>query len=594
MAKRNLLSVCLIGLLAFGGYKWFERDQAFRRQQAALQASEAVQQALEKQVSLDILGPKRRLSEVLKYLEDRCKVRLDCDVTELKKAGVNADPLIHVPAATVSLRSALQLLLEPLDLVATPRDGALVVTTPEVAGSTLTAQLYRLPQGNDGADIDATGDEWHNLIRSTVFPQGWDDVGGPAHIEAIPGALMMVANEGLHHQIRELLAQFAAPPPVPSGQDAFLHFASAEERRIYAALSEKDSVFFDEMPLVDAMRYFSQQHGIPIQLASKKLEEAAVPLDTPVTRTLRGISLRSILKVILDDLELTYVIRDSVLLITTPEDAEWQERVVVYDVRELVEMPDGQPDFDPLSDLITSMVSPQSWDDGTGPGPVRGIGSDWIVFSQSDEIHEEVAALLAGLRERLSRAPEDSGVAVTTVFPAVNSAEDAKVRQALERTVDFEFEEVALQDVCSYLAEDCQINVLLNAHRLEDARIRVDTPINCKFRALPLRTALGLALEPLDLVAVPYREMLVITTIEHDEWRYYSTRIYDTRHLSGSDDGAELADLCKTVVHPESWGYGGPGDIGSYRGLLVVRQSEDVHRDLESLFRALHEQLEMK
>ena len=148
MTKRDLLLLCLIGLLAFGGYKWFERDQSSRRQRAAVQASEAVQEALERQVSLDILGPKRKLGDVLKLLEDRSEVRFYHDVAEWKNAGIDTDTLIHVPAATVSLRSALQLLLEDIELVATPRDGSLLITTVEVAESTLTAQLYRLPQSS--------------------------------------------------------------------------------------------------------------------------------------------------------------------------------------------------------------------------------------------------------------------------------------------------------------------------------------------------------------------------------------------------------------------------------------------------------------
>src|SRR5205823_11644901 len=67
-----------------------------------------------------------------------------------------------------------------------------------------------------------------------------------------------------------------------------------------------------------------------------KLEEASVSPDTPVTKTLRGVTLRSALRLILKDLELTYVIRDEVLQITTPEDAESQLITKVYPVGDLV------------------------------------------------------------------------------------------------------------------------------------------------------------------------------------------------------------------------------------------------------------------
>ena len=55
-----------------------------------------------------------------------------------------------------------------------------------------------------------------------------------------------------------------------------------------------------------------------------------------MTKTLRSITLRSALRLILKDLELTYVVRDEVLQITTPEDAESQLITKVYPVGDLV------------------------------------------------------------------------------------------------------------------------------------------------------------------------------------------------------------------------------------------------------------------
>ena len=62
-------------------------------------------------------------------------------------------------------------------------------------------------------------------------------------------------------------------------------------------------------------------HAIPIVLNAKKLEEAGVNIDTPVTKRLKGLTLRSALNLLLDDLELTYAVQNGVLMITT-EDAQ--------------------------------------------------------------------------------------------------------------------------------------------------------------------------------------------------------------------------------------------------------------------------------
>jgi hypothetical protein len=125
--------------------------------------------------------------------------------------------------------------------------------------------------------------------------------------------------------------------------------------RIEGELSKTTSVDFVESPLKDVVTFLGEHHHIPIVLSAKKLEEASISPDTPVTKTLRGIQLRSALNLILKDLELTYVIRDEVLQITTPEDAESQLVIRVYDCRDLLAMPEPHapartsPESGPLS-----------------------------------------------------------------------------------------------------------------------------------------------------------------------------------------------------------------------------------------------------
>jgi uncharacterized membrane protein YgcG len=108
------------------------------------------------------------------------------------------------------------------------------------------------------------------------------------------------------------------------------------EERIFNELNTKAVMEFIETPLKDAITILKDTHGIPIELDVKKLEEAGVNIDTPVTKNLNGITLRSALRLLLNDLELTYVVRDEVLLITTPEEAESQLITKVYPVGDLV------------------------------------------------------------------------------------------------------------------------------------------------------------------------------------------------------------------------------------------------------------------
>ena len=93
---------------------------------------------------------------------------------------------------------------------------------------------------------------------------------------------------------------------------------------------------FIETPLSDVIDFLKDHHHIEIQLDNKALSDVGIGSDTPVTKNLKGISLRSALNLLLRDLNLTWTIQNEVLLITTPEEAENQLITKVYDVSDLV------------------------------------------------------------------------------------------------------------------------------------------------------------------------------------------------------------------------------------------------------------------
>ncbi|HEY2411822.1 MAG TPA: hypothetical protein VGI40_06255 [Pirellulaceae bacterium] len=97
--------------------------------------------------------------------------------------------------------------------------------------------------------------------------------------------------------------------------------ADPHEASIRAELNKTTYVDVVEMPLKDVVLYLQETHNIPIILSLRKLEEASISPDTPVTKSLRGITLRSALKLLLNDLDLAYVVENGVLTITTKEDA---------------------------------------------------------------------------------------------------------------------------------------------------------------------------------------------------------------------------------------------------------------------------------
>jgi hypothetical protein len=219
---------------------------------------------------------------------------------------------------------------------------------------------------------------------------------------------------------------------------------SAAEKKIEEALSMPTQLEFVEAPLQDVVEYLKDFHKIEIQMDKKAFDDEGLdPSTTPITKNLKGLSLRSALSLMLRDLNLTYEVRDEVLLITTPAAAAKRLTTKVYPVADLVASDDEQKQAqqrEVLIHVITSTVAPDSWTggptswaggmggfgmggygpgysargyDGPTPGPPRPkpeagrkgsiTGASFgrvpvLVVSQTYHVHYQIAALLEELR----------------------------------------------------------------------------------------------------------------------------------------------------------------------------------------------------
>ena len=106
------------------------------------------------------------------------------------------------------------------------------------------------------------------------------------------------------------------------------------ERKIYRALNERGDVNFNAQALSGVMKYFETTYDIPIVIDNKALDEENITPDEPVTLNLPPVTFRSALKLILEPLQLTYVIEDEVMRITSKKTSA--NVVRVYPVGDLV------------------------------------------------------------------------------------------------------------------------------------------------------------------------------------------------------------------------------------------------------------------
>ena len=155
------------------------------------------------------------LSEVLDQLRKSYKINIFVDNLSLQKSGIGLDQMVSIKLENVCLRSALNLTLRQLHLVALVKEGVVVVTTPEAVQGPLVPQVYRvadLVKVKKGkarkGEAAKKAEKLVQLIQSTVAPKSWAVVGGPGTIMYFPRKVALVVSQDkeTHEQIGDLLA----------------------------------------------------------------------------------------------------------------------------------------------------------------------------------------------------------------------------------------------------------------------------------------------------------------------------------------------------------------------------------------------------
>jgi len=227
---------------------------------------------------------------------------------------------------------------------------------------------------------------------------------------------------------------------VPVGDAATV----AAHEKIEAALGRvvDRETNFTEKPLRDVVVQFGKILEVPVVLDTRALEVAGIDLDTPVTFTGQGTTARAALRRIFDDLDLTRLIRDEALVITTPERAGENLE------RRLYPLPwghsaQGVGNAQSLVDLIQNTVGgPAAWEVGGGNGSIRPHGDGAaavLVVSQTADVHDEIAGLLRSVHQRdLAEfgGPHDIPAAKTPVVRVHHVADDAVRRDLATKLVE--------------------------------------------------------------------------------------------------------------------------------------------------------------
>ncbi len=119
-------------------------------------------------------------------------------------------------------------------------------------------------------------------------------------------------------------------------EDRYSNLSEAE-RKIKQKLNTPVSIKYSNRPLNDVLNDLAAMTGVPIVVDHRALSSVRVTAETPISiRQLNNIRLESALNLILEQLELTYVIDNDVLEITSMESKRSRVYPRTYPVKDLV------------------------------------------------------------------------------------------------------------------------------------------------------------------------------------------------------------------------------------------------------------------
>ena len=382
------------------------------------------------------------LKDVCEAIQEKLAIDVALDVKALENYGIDTQTPITRSLRGRSNRSFLHLMLNELDLTYTMRLGALWITTPEYANSLLTTRVY--PVGDLLGRERALGEssrEWATLIQavdspvgswcgswpkfrlvdgtvvqaitSQIAPSTWDFVGGPGAIRGIQDSIVVLHTSDIHEQVAEFLTAYRAVINNDQRDDVekqTVFFLGQQEvsAAIRLVLEQPFTAEFKDQSLKEVVEFVSETMGIPIVIDVHALEDFGIDTATPISVKFTETRLRFALVRMLSERELTYIIRDEVLFITTHEKAEESLLIGLYPVRDLVEIGNdswieplgARCDFESLTNVIQSTIAPDTWGTVGGPSSIGALlPVPTIVIAQTQDAHEKISELLTTLRE---------------------------------------------------------------------------------------------------------------------------------------------------------------------------------------------------
>jgi hypothetical protein len=187
-----------------------------------------------------------------------------------------------------------------------------------------------------------------------------------------------------------------------------------KEAFIMKLLNSVISVDFKDNKFDDIIQYLEEKTGLTIFVDKEALKDAMVDYETPISLKAKKVSVRALLRKLLGDLNLTYIIKDEIIQVTSFDKARKTMTVRAYPVADLVTTNIDQTlppalqrvqilqNAAHLIELIKSTVEPSSWanpdaENGGGGATIAfDLGTMSLLIKQTAELHYAMRTSIFG------------------------------------------------------------------------------------------------------------------------------------------------------------------------------------------------------
>ena len=438
--------------------------------------------------------------------------------------------------------------LESLDLSSTGIDGEGLVHLKGLSQlRKLNLSLIYMTQPNDALRPISTLKNLRHLVlfHSTVTSEALVHVSGLTKLRTLDLRSTYVTEDGLHHlrsldrlsvlrisnrkgrrftnwgiqelkelsQLRVLEGSSWVIPFPP--QHLLQHLPQVARQRLITKLASPTEMDFNRTPLKDAVNFLSQHH-FKIEIDERALAAQGVTTDSPVSLIASQLQLRSALRLILEPLELDYLVRTDRLLITTQSVAAQQLESQTLDIEDLVSEPQAKR-VAKLAQLIPRIVEPESWTTTKGKGTIKADGTR-LKVTQTRRVHNQIQSLLQNLKRGTLRLP----------------AEESIVR-ALDDQTTLECVQTPLLDGFDFIGDLHNITTHLDRREFAVHGVSTDAPLTITAQNVTLEDALLKLLDPLKLSWLIRYETLFITSKDRADRTMVATA-YQVGHLTSTNE----------------------------------------------------------